>query len=44
MELVQKFNQVTKSQETDKGTYITSSKVIVVTDQEENKKLYGDVN
>lgn len=41
MELVQKYNQVTKSQSTEKGGVGLEE---IITDQEEIKKLYGDIN
>jgi len=41
MELVQKFNQVTKQQSGDKGQVGVEE---IITDQDEIKKLYGDKN
>lgn len=41
MELVQKFNQVTKQQSGDKGQVGVED---IITDQDEIKKLYGDIN
>ncbi len=41
MEIVQKYNQVTKQQSGDKGQVGVEE---IVTDQDEIKKLYGDKN